>query len=516
MSLKKLTKRLTEERELKVTQEAEAAKLNQEMIAYQNDKPFIEAAKAAIQNVFDKCGVDNSNLNKGDGLIAIKELEDLFSKRFGVKVIFGWNNTYDAYTITNCPTFGYDTNKFDNLFGTYEVLEKFKEKDPKFYDNMVNGNIDLSDPKYNDVNKWFKDLANISYYSLLDQIKKTGLTLDIKNAKIINPPKNYSVYINVDWYHDATTYDLTPEEELGALLHEFGHNWYRLENLMRLYANVDILNDVLREEYGSNNKTPVETLKIFYNKTKLDMPKNLPNNIVAATLMAYQDIIRGSSYTQETIGFLTNNEASSDEFASRFGLGRAFISGLQKTYKGVDPTRYDRYQYSLDDLRSDIGTSLIMGTIAWGLLFGSIIQVGAIAAGAVLFTGGIALIISIFVGYFLTSKSAASVYEMFKNRGSFYDNIDRRYKKIRNTTIRRLNWVTDINIKKAILKDIEEIDAEMKPILESLANSKLRKLTEYFAKDTASYKEQKLNELLEDLNANEIYVASNIFKTMKL
>ena len=207
MSLKKLTKRLTEERELKVTQEAEATKLNQEMIAYQNDKPFIEAAKAAIQNVFDKCGVDNSNLNKGDGLIAIKELEDIFSKRFGVKVIFGWNNTYDAYTITNCPTFGYDTNKFDNLFGTYEVLEKFKEKDPKFYDNMVNGNIDLSDPKYNDVNKWFKDLANISYYSLLDQIKKTGLTLDIKNAKIINPPKNYSVYINVDWYHDATTYD---------------------------------------------------------------------------------------------------------------------------------------------------------------------------------------------------------------------------------------------------------------------------------------------------------------------
>ena len=86
MSLKKLTKRLTEERELKVTQEAEAAKLNQEMIAYQNDKPFIEAAKAAIQNVFDKCGVDNSNLNKGDGLVAIKELEDLFSKRFGVKV----------------------------------------------------------------------------------------------------------------------------------------------------------------------------------------------------------------------------------------------------------------------------------------------------------------------------------------------------------------------------------------------------------------------------------------------
>lgn len=516
MSLKNLTKKIKKENELRVAQEAEAAKLNQEMIAYQNDKPFIEAAKAAVQKVFDNCGVDNSNLNKGEGLAAIKELEDVFSKRFGVKVIFGWNRSYSAFTICNGTTFGWDQNKFDNLFGTYEVLEKFKEKDPAFYEKMVNGTIDLNDPKYKDENKWVKELGNIGYYSILDQIKKTGLTLDIKNAKIINPPKNYSVYINVDWYNDSVSDNLTPEEELACLLHEFGHNWYRLENLMKLYANVDILNDVLREEYGSNNKTPVETLRIFYNKTKLDMPKNIPNNIVAATVMAYEDIIRGSSYTQKSIVFLTNNEASADEFAGRFGLGKAFISALQKGYVNTDPTEYDAYQFNIDDFKYELEAGLTMGALSWGILFGLVTQVAGATGAAVLLTGGIGLLVAIFTSILFTAQSASTIYETYKGKDSLYDNIDRRYKKMRNTTVRRLNWVTDMEVKKSILKDLEEIDKQMKPILESLANSKLRKITEYFAKNTESYKEQKLNEMIEDLSANEIHVASNIFKTLKM
>ena len=50
MSLKNITKKLIKENEVRVAQEAEQAKLNQEMIAYQNDKPFIDAATAAFKD----------------------------------------------------------------------------------------------------------------------------------------------------------------------------------------------------------------------------------------------------------------------------------------------------------------------------------------------------------------------------------------------------------------------------------------------------------------------------------
>ena len=513
MSLKNITKKLIKENEVRVAQEAEQAKLNQEMIAYQNDKPFIDAATAAIQNIFDNCGVNNSNINKGEGAKAIKALEDIFTKRFGVKVIFGSNSEYSTHTLCSGSTIGFDYNNFVNLYGTFEVLDKFKEKDPEFYNKLVNGTIDFNDPKYKDQTKWFKELGNISFYSILDQVKKTGLTLDVKNAKIVNPPKNYSVYISSDWYHYTNDLKIDPKEQLSVLLHEFGHNWYQLENMMKLYANVDILNDTLREDYGSKNKTPVETMKIFYNKTKLDMPKNIPNNIVAATVMAYKDIIRGSQYSQESVGYITNEESSADEFSSRFGLGSSLVTALEK----LSPYgyEYDAYQYDINDLKTDIVTGLGIGMLITGALV-SLIPVMAATSIGMLIAGGIGLLGGIFTGYNFAKDTMSNIYSLSAKSVSLYDNVDRRYKKVRNTTIRRLNWVTDVNVKKQILKDIEDIDNKIKPVLANLANSKLRKITEYFAKDTESFQEQKLNELLEDLNANEIHVAANLFKTLKV
>lgn len=513
MSLKNITKKLIKENEVRVAQEAEAAKLNQEMIAYQNDKPFIDAATAAIQNIFDNCGVNNSNINKGEGAKAIKALEDIFTKRFGVKVIFGSNNEYSSHTLCSGPTIGFDYNEFTNLYGTFEVLDQFKEKDPEFYNKLVNGTIDFNDPKYKDQAKWFKELGNISFYSILDQIKKTGLTLDLKNAKIINPPKNYSIYISSDWYHYATDIKMDPKEQLSVLLHEFGHNWYQLENMMKLYANVDILNDTLREDYGSKNKTPVEAMRIFYNKTKLDMPKNIPNNIVAATVMAYKDILRGSQYSQESIGYITNEESSADEFSSRFGLGSALVTAIEK----IQPYgyEYDAYQYDINELKEDLIGGIAAGSLLTTVLM-YLVPTMAITMGGMLFATGFAILSGLFIGLNCVKRTMSNIYSLSAKSVSLYDNVDRRYKKVRNTTIRRLNWVTDVNVKKQILKDIEEIDNKIKPVLANLANSKLRKITEYFAKDTESFQEQKLNELLEDLNANEIHVAANLFKTLKV
>lgn len=508
MSLKNITKKLIKENDVRVAQEAETAKLNQEMIAYQNDKPFIDAATAAIQNIFDNCGVNNSNINKGEGAKAIKALEDIFTKRFGVKVIFGSNDYNTFYTMPTSKTIGYDLNWFKDMYGSFATLDNMKEKNPELYEKLVNGTIDFDNPKYKDAYRWYEDLSNASYYSLLAQIKKTNITLDIKNAKIVNPPKQMSFYINADWYF-ASDSGTTPMEMLAILLHEFGHNWYELEGIVNLYANVVVLNDIIREEYGKKGKTPADTLRIFYNKTKLDMPKNIPNDMATATIQAYKDIYRGSMYQQESIGFFTNDEQQADEFSARFGLGRYMVSALQKLYPNMED--YDQWTYSPARLNFDISFGVMVTIFTSTLLTMSL--GGTIAA--LIFAAPIGVVL----GVLLTITSIVSTMKnTYGVKGSIglYDDLNRRYKRIRNTTIRRLNYVEDVNVKTAVLKDIEELDKTIQPVLAAAANSKLRKLVDFFAKDKEGYQEQKLNELLEDLNANEIHVAANLFKTLKV
>lgn len=508
MSLKNITKKLIKENEVRVAQEAEQAKLNQEMIAYQNDKPFIDAATAAIQNIFDNCGVNNSNINKGEGAKAIKALEDIFTKRFGVKVIFGSNNEYTFYTIPTSKTIGYDLNWFKDMYGSFATLDNMKEKNPELYEKLVNGTIDFDDPKYKDSYKWYNDLSNTSYYSLLAQIKKANITLDLKNAKIVNATKQMSFYISADWYF-ASDQNATPIEMLAILLHEFGHNWYELEGIINVYANVVILNDIIREEYGKKGKTPADTLRIFYNKTKTDMPKDIPNDMAAATIQAYKDIYRGSMYQQESVGFFTNDEQQADEFSARFGLGRYMAEALQKLYPNMQD--YDQWTYSPARLSFDISFG-VMVTICTSTLLA--MSLGGTVAALVF-----AAPIGVVLGVLLTITSIVSTMKnTYGVKGSIglYDDLNRRYKRIRNTTIRRLNYVDDVNVKTAALKDIEELDKTIQPVLAAAANSKLRKLVDFFAKNKEGYQEQKLNELLEDLNANEIHVAANLFKTLKI
>lgn len=507
MSLKNITKKLIKENEVRVAQEAEAAKLNQEMIAYQNDKPFIDSAVAAIENIFNNCGVNNSNLNKGEGAKAIKALEDIFTKRFGVKTIFGSNSEANFFTIPAAKTIGYDLNWYKDLYNSFNTLDNIKDKDPEFYNKLIKGEIDFDNPKYKEVNTWYNDLSNISYYSLLDQIKKSNITLDIKNARISNAPKQMSFYINADWYF-AKDNNTEPIELLAVLLHEFGHNWYELEGIINVFANIVILNDIIREEYGKKGKTPADTLRIFYNKTKTDMPKNIPNDMAAATIQAYKDVYRGCMHGQESVAFVVNDEQQADEFAARFGLGRHIVSALQKLYPNQEA--YDSWYYSPAKLIADIQFGFL---VTAGIIGFSVSSTGVIAAVAAV--APIAVIVGIAV---FAMASISTMKNTFGTGGSagLYDDLNRRYKRVRNTTIRRLNFVDDVTVKTTILKDIEELDKLIQPVLASAANSKLKKLTEFFAKGQEAFQEQKLNELMEDLNANEIHVAANLFKTLKI
>lgn len=505
MSLKNAVSKLKKEEIAREEQEI----LNREMIAYQNDEPFLNEATAAIEKIVEVGGINNSNLNKPEGLKAVSVLEDLFTKRFGCKVIFGTNNERDCYTVVNGPFVEYDYNFEYNLYTLFKSIDDFKSKYPKDYEAMINGDLDLSDPKYRDVNTWYAKLGNIKFLSILDKIKNGGFTLDIKNAKLVNAPKNMSVYINIDWYARVVTPNLTAKHALAICLHEFGHNWDHIERLYRVFSNIAILNDVIMEEYAKKNKTPTEAIRIFYNTANIDMPKDMPKDIVGVSIQAYKDIIRGISVMHTSNQYQTDKEQQADEFAGRFGLSK-YLSESFATHGAI----YDNRGYELYDLKMQLKSSSWLGAGIASVAAYAAFAAGAATGPAILLALGVGGIVTLVKTICTSIDTMTNLYDKVNAKYlAKYDNLDRRIKRIRNTAIRRMANITNNDVKKQILKDIEDIDKALEPVYAYLQNNKMRKIAEYFYSKTEAYNEYKLIAMIEDLNANEIHVASALWNT---
>lgn len=496
MSLKNTVSKIKKEEVLRVEQD----KLNQEMIAYQNDKPFIDAAAKCIEDIVAVCGTVNSNLSSKEGLKAIKAFEDLLTKRFGIRFIVGNNTINNAWCIPNCRAIDSAGGHWIDFRKTFDRYEKIANSDE--WKKAVEKDINIDEQNVRDVKSmweamtggnYVKQLSDLSYYNFLDKVAKDGYTMDLKNAKIINPNKNQFFYINVDFYTFSAVNKMTSLELLGIIMHEIGHGWSELERTYLVYNNIFMLNDIIQEEYAKKNKTATEAIKIFYKKSQLSEPNKIPKGITEVVIQATGEIMRGSNVANDTNQGLSNHEQMADEFASRFGLGTYVITGLQKM--GLEP-KYDERQINVMERITQWGSiSLTVG--------GALLQSGI---GTMLVGGALPLLIG---GLFFYSALRS-----FYSKGTIYDTMQRRYQRARNTTIRRLANITDPEVKKYILTQLEDNAVIMAKVNEYY-NRGLRGLIAKWAQkaNNVAYQEYALAHLIEDLNANEIHVASALWNT---
>ena len=469
--------------------------ISQEMIAYQNDPSFIKRACDGISVVVEASGKGNTNLARKDGKETLTQLEGIFQERFGVDFIFGFNDGWGAFCIPFGSRVRFDYGDYVDYHTTYQELDKYLANEKN--QAVVTGEVPKAknDRDRYDLYAYYKDGANASYFSFMEQVRKNGVELDLKNARFMNATKNMKFYVNVDWNGLKNNYGLTEKEILAVILHEIGHCWTHWEYCYKVFASVQVLNDVVREEYAKKNKTPVDTIKVFYNKTGLPETKSDAKDMATLTIKAYKDILRGSAIGLASNHSTTDSEQQADEFATRFGLGKEIVTALNK----LAPGGWNRYDYIGDAL-----TSMTLMCVV------GILSVAMTAPAAALGLAGISAMLLGFIGF----ESLGSLHD--KSRWITYDDSYMRYKRVRNTMVRRLVWVEDKAVKNEILDNIDAVDKIYKQIELDTKSSIWKKISDWICSDKASFDAIKVDELLEAMSANEIHVAAARLSNMKI
>lgn len=467
-------------------------KYNMEMIDYQVDPSFISKLESKIAAIVETVMPGNVNLVRKKNIAPIEELEALLTARFGVQFVAGYNDGLGAFCLVSGSKGKFMHNDYFNYHDINKELEHLKNTRPEDFEKIVKNETVDPDTRFSP-GKYWKGDANGSMFSFLNAAKEDGVELDLKRAKIVKAPKGMKFYISIDWYSLGHTYKMSEREIAAVMLHEIGHCWTHIEYAYKVFSSVQILSDVIREEYSKRNKTPTDAIKIFYNKTKLEQTKTSGRSLTEVTIVAYTDILRGSTQGLYGNHSTIDSEQQADEFSSRFGLGGDLSSALDKL--GLS-SWYDR---SLDPFYA---TSIFLPFIA--CVTASIaIQAPLIGLAA----GGLgALMLFALGGYTLSI-----LYD--KDYPITYDDAYRRYKRIRNATIRRLNTVTDNEVRSEVLHQIDVIDKIYVDIKRDTDSSFFKKLSNFFHSGKRAYDETVVDEIIEDLTANELILASARWNT---
>lgn len=488
----KLNKVIEKYNKLDSSLSSSSVKVNHEVIAFQNDEPFIDRACSAIDAILAVANGSRAKLKTKEGKKALANLAKVFTDRFNIQFAVDCDdNECNAYSVCFSPIMDmYLRNtQFNNISGTLDNIEKFKKRNPDSYSNVTEKDVDMS--KVKGLEDYWNNYANITTINLFKSIKDSKFELDLKNARV-KSGKNLLGYIAADFIGFPSK-GCTSREILAILLHEVGHAFNELERVYMVYNNVFILQDVLVEEYAKKNKTPADVLKIFYSKTDLEQDKDKPSTIAGVILAANKSIIRGMNSGRVTGYDLSNHEQLADEFAARFGLGAEIISAFEKS----------DYLTGVDE-RSMIAEGSL-GAIAMGL---GLTAYGIIAAAIGVI--GFAMI-SLLPAILLLWLGSSSILNINKN-GTVYDTIERRIQRLRNTTVRRMVSVTDNSAKDHMLSQVEYLDAQLAEIKKLKANSLALKIVNAIGKlDTLAYQERELNDLIDNMFANDLHVASTMW-----
>lgn len=469
-----------------------SVKVNHEVIAFQNDEPFIDRACSAIDAILAVANGSRAKLKTTEGKKALANLAKIFTDRFNIQFAVDCDDTEcNAYSVCFSPIMDmYLRNtQFNNISGTLDNIEKFKKRNPDSYSNVTEKDVDMS--KVKGLEDYWNNYANITTINLFKSIKDSKFELDLKNARV-KSGKNLLGYIAADFIGFPSK-GCTSREILAILLHEVGHAFNELERVYMVYNNVFILQDVLVEEYAKKNKTPADVLKIFYSKTDLEQDKDKPSTIAGVILAANKSIVRGIDSGRVTGYDLSNHEQLADEFAARFGLGAEIISAFEKS----------DYLTGFDE-RSAIaeGSVIAIGSSIATTLYASVAAVAGLSIFAI-----IALLISLIIMWL----GIDNILNINKN-GTVYDTIERRIQRLRNTTVRRMVSVTDNRAKEHMLSQVEYLDAQLAEIKKLKANSLALKIVNAIGKlDTLAYQERELNDLIDNMFANDLHVASTMW-----
>lgn len=415
----------------------------------------------------------------------IKKLEDILSERFNVEFVVGYNLDEGYFSVPAIArSVGYYTHRLDD-----NNDEHMKE--------MVAAHKQLQDKKYEerpeDANT---NIDNAIFYTgykevkFMEELKKEDLLLNVNEVKFVKKPKNYVFYINLDFSKltgvvpsfKGTTFEIM--EGIAIMFHEIGHCWDFVYSLYKIGQDIDILQDIVREEYRKDNRDMPSIVRIFYKKKGID--KKVSDNETQCMIDLQSELYNGATIRGPKRIVMNNIEQQADEFSSRFGLGQYLVTGLSK----LASLEYD--------------TTGVLFNCSMISLIGTLISAVTFMANPLL---------TILMGL-MTLFFGGTTY-MSLDQSNTYDVLNERYKRVKNSTIRRMKYVTDQRVKDEMIIAVEKIDKKIKE-LEEQDKSFLRRAVKGIGSILRGNDEEvDFIYMLESLQANDIIVAYEKAKKLR-
>lgn len=275
---------------------------------------------------------------------------------------------------------------------------------------------------------------------------------------------------------------ITDEEIAAILLHEVGHAFTFFEFMGKVTAINQILGIVYDEQF---DLVPTKTKEYFIEQIKGRKDDELLKGLEAkngperVTVLIRTCVAQSSSVSLGSHYDQTNCEALADNFAARFGLGRALVTGLDKL--SVKDPDYRRN-------RSSTIMTAMAGT-AYMIL---------VTVGVALFSPALSALYGavILAALFLSSGESARDYT--------YDRLRVRYLRIREQMVHSLKDRKVPNLDK-ILADIKVVDdilagmREYNGFIDAVFNV-------IFTKDKEAVKTAAIQRQLEEIANNDLFI----------
>ena len=379
--------------------------------------------------------------------------------------------------------------------------------------NMAMDNLDALFPKKRVNNILWETLATKAEknsYNTLNNLKSAisegKFKLDYKRAYVSG--LDSSIFTIRTDVLAATVLNLNPDEFIALILKEVGYLFSYLEYMYTTTRNTLSLLDNFITEKFSKNKNPIESLSIALKKSGSDSDSN-----PAIGVLEELDIFILKTYRMDKNknSIKLDLQQESDKFVVRLGIADTLASAIVKvsTLGTLRPNDTDYKNVDnpiLTFLYTVVGLIVFAISVAIFSIFGILI---------LLLVAGIK-IVSFFFSYL--AKMVLSIFNrIFNNdinQNLTYMDIGKRLKKIKLQLIKELrSGDLDKEDKKYIMEQIDNVSNSISLIDERF--SILGRYGDSSLSLNSTHYEEVINDRLENLEDNELYLLTEKFKNIR-
>lgn len=430
----------------------------------------------------------------------VTQYETILANRFGFpKLTIMPEKTFCCYIAGAKHVDNTISSNINTMVDSYKQATREIESAYKDYGEGT-ADINLDNPDIINSHDEYEQMLAIarssltSINSLTNELNSFGVTIDRKNAVIKNLPKEFRLILMLD----ICDKNLDAREFVALTLHEIGHGFNNIEYSCKVVNNTSVLVDTFLDNIGKRNKTPKESLLIAYNTAfkdpDADKLKNQNTVSVFLYVMSRTFKYNMGSMTPSEVHSYNDAEQLADQFAGRFGYGDALGTGLSK----------------IIIRHTNTGYLFVCSSVVFTIIWVTACVLVPFLAPLFAALGIVSAISALEITYALT-------FEDVEYQWSSYDDLPRRLQRMRNELVRQLReYKSEAEYSKVLLKRIDDLDNLKKCATDGLFRniftrfrSPISKMLDLiFSPRRTAINIKRIEQIQEDLNSNELYVAS--------